>query len=373
MDDVFTGVSEVLRPRWQVTVAGKVIRGCYSCEVHNTNARQAARASMRIAMSDDPELTPAWWAKLDRPDCEIKAAFLPEGAEEGTETWTTLWMGPGDKLHLDTLRGQVEIEGRDYLGKLLETKTRETFANKTSSEVVQIIAARHGYTADVTPTTILVGQYYKIEHDRTTLDSTSKTSNEGEILFRLAKEEGYDVYMTGKTIHFHPAAKVDTSNPHILTLTPRSQDSAYPISPVTDIVYERDWGVAKDIKVIIKSWNSHNKHASETVYPEHAKKDAAVYTFVRPNLSPAEALKQAQSMHEDISKHERRAQITMPGELKLMAQGPQAVVKLVGTETSADGFEMTFFVDEVTREFSFDGSFVQHVRLKNHSATTEPT
>ena len=367
-DDIFSGGSRLERPRWRALVNGRPF-ACFAAEVQSTSARQAARGTIRIALSPDDGVGADWWAGLDQPDCEVQAAMLPDGADEGSETWVSLWMGAADHLHLDTFRGTVELEGRDYLAKLLDAKTRETFANKSASEVVQILAARHGFTADVTPTRVLVGQYLKLEHDRTTLDSTARTTTEGELLFRLAREENYDVWMTGKTLHFHPAVNIDTSDPVILSLTPRSDDNPVPVSPVTDIVYDRSYALAKDIKVVIKSWNSHHKASSETVYPPGAAKGAQVYTFVRPNLTPAQATKEAQSLYMDIIKHERIVQVTMPGELKLTAQ---AVVRLVGTGTGADGFEQIFYVDEISREFAFDSGFQQHVRLKNHSAASEP-
>jgi phage protein D len=379
-------VSSVVRqPRFRVLVNGKIMRGCYKADVHSNNAHKASTFKVSLALNADPQCTASWWSNFsDAPDVDVQASFLPvqqttdepqwsyylaQGdAAGGSAAWVSMVQGKVDHLHLDTVHGNVDLDGRDYLAALIDTKTRKAWTNQSASEVVQSIATEHGFTADVTPTKVPVGSYYKLEHDKISLDSTSRTQTEMEVLTQLAKWASYDVWMTGKTIHFHPSATTDTTPSLALTMQDRSVGAyPYPVVPVTDVVYDRDYALKKDLKVTVKTWNSKQKAGHVVTYPPAAKAGAQEYTYVIPGLSPEAALARATSLYTEIVKHSRTVDITMPGELSLTAQ---KVVKLIGTGTGKDGFEMPMFVDEISRTWGWDSGIEQHVRLKNHSPQT---
>ena len=80
----------------------------------------------------------------------------------------SLLLGTADSLHLDPIRGILDVEGRDLSAALVEARVDETFANRTSSEVAALFASRHGLQADVTTTSTPIGRLYGNERDRLT-------------------------------------------------------------------------------------------------------------------------------------------------------------------------------------------------------------
>jgi phage protein D len=269
--------------------------------------------------------------------------------------------------NIDLLNGIVSIKGRDLSRRLIDATTRETFTNKKSSDVAKLLASRHNLQADVDNTSVLVGTFYQFEHDKLTHDSLSKTTKEFDLLKFLAQKEGYDFWVSGDTLYFKQPVDQDTAFPFKLIWTGRSQTSAYPYLPATDIRLSRSLTLAKDSKVIVKTWDSKSKKSAEFTYPTSAKADAQQYVFLRPGLTPDQAIKFAQSQYTEIIKHERLVSITMPGELDIDAR---SIVELVGTNTS---FDQRYYVDSIDRQWSQDAGFRQTLNLKNHTTQTQTT
>ena len=90
------------------------------------------------------------------------------------------------------------------------------------------------------------------------------------------------------------------------------------------------------------------------------------YVFVKPNLTPDQALKFGQQKLVELTRHERIVRVEMPGELVLTTRG---MVSLTGTGTSWD---QQYYVAELTREIGEHG-FYQRLRLKNSSPRTQQT
>lgn len=355
----------VRHPRWRILVGGTPLSGCESVEIHATGHRKASTVSARFSLGADPSLL-ATWADAQPPiSLEVQAAFLVDSQSEEQAVWQSAFVGDVSDIHIDLPNGSVDVTGRDLAGRLIDGRTRETFANQSSSEIAHTIAGRFGLTADVDATTTRAGSYYQLEHDKLVNDSFSKTTTYWDLLSYLAKHENFDLWVDGKTLHFKKAVDIATVQPVPLVWSPASDTVAYPSIPVADIQLRRSCTLGKGIKVIVKTWNSKQKHSSEISYPASAAKDAQEYVYVRPGWSPERALQYAQSEYSDILRHERSVDITMPGELSMT---PRSIVSLAGTGTS---FDTRYFVDELSREFSLDGGFTQHVVLKNHPVQSD--
>ncbi len=108
---------------------------------------------------------------------------------------------------IDPALGLVHLDGRDLTTSLIETRTQETFANRTASEIATLLAGRHSLTAQVVPTTTPVGRYYQDEHDRITLDQFSHATTEWDLLVFLARQESFDVFVQGQSLYFQPATQ----------------------------------------------------------------------------------------------------------------------------------------------------------------------
>ncbi len=355
----------VRRPRWRVLVGGTPLEGCESAEIHSTGHRKASTISARFSLNADPSVLSTWADTQPPVNLEVQAALLSDGQAEGQASWQSVFVGDVSDIHIDLPNGSVDVTGRDLAGRLIDGRTRETFANQSSSEIATTVAGRFGLTADVDATTARAGSYYQLEHDKLVNDAFSKTTTYWDLLSFLAKQEGFDLWVDGRTLHFKQAVDPQTATPVPLVWSPATDAVAYPSAPVVDIQLRRSCAIGKGVKVIVKIWSSKQKTATEISYPPSAANDAQEYVYVRPGWSPERALQYAQSEYADILRHERTVDISMPGELSLT---PRSVVSLTGTGTS---FDTSYFVDGLSREFSLDAGFVQHLVLKNHPTQSD--
>ena len=362
--------SAVRRPRLQALANGKVILGAESAEVSDNGYLQSNRFRLTIAIGPDKDMTPAWWSDNTDVMVEIKVGLLPDGAAEGTGTYTSLIIGSADLVEVDLIRGTIHVEGRDLAAKLIETKTQESYSNKTSSQIATILAGNHGLTPVVTATSTPVGQYYQLEHDKLTLNNFSRQTTEWDLLTSLADLEGFDVWVQGKELHFGPAPDSQGTVFGIIY-----QPGPPVVGNVLTIAMERHLLLANDIQVTVKTWNAKHKAAftrvvkasGATAPPKKAGTTAPQnYVFVKPNLTPDQALKFGQQKLVELTRHERIVRVEMPGELVLTTRG---MVSLTGTGTSWD---QQYYVAELTREIGEHG-FYQRLRLKNSSPRTQQT
>jgi phage protein D len=347
-------------PRLRLLANGAVIGGVVTADVLSNNHYAADRFSVVVALGVDLWASSTYWAS--QTDILVDVQFSLDAGS----TFISFIQGLADVVSIDVLTSTLHIEGRDLTAALIDNRTQETFANRTSSEIATILAQRHNLTPIITATTTPVGRYYQNEHDRIALNQFSRSMTEWDLLIFLAGQEGFDVFVTGTSLYFQPSAG-SLSAP--CTLTP---------GQLQDLRLERSLTLARDIVVTVKSWNSRQQDAfTQTVRasgrtsggtggtgrsgpPQH-------YVFVRPNLTMDDALKLAQQKAAELAQHERVWEATMPGDLTL---DPRSMIQLIGTETD---FDQLYFIDTIERHLSLERGFVQHVRAKNTSPRTTST
>ncbi len=343
-------------PQLKVIANGQIILGAMEAEVISNNYYAADRFRASIALGIDPWAGASFWAS--ESDILLDVQFSLDGGA----SFVSLVQGAVDSVNIDPTLGLVRLDGRDLTSALIEARTQETFANRTSSEIASLLAQRHNLTPQITPTTTPVGRYYQSEHDRITLSQFSCTTTEWDLLVFLARQEGFDVYVQGQALHFQPAAQ--------------ATDLAVSLRPgdVIDLKLERSLTLAHDIEVVIKSWNSRQNsafaqqaRASGQGSAQGSGETPLRYVFVQPNLTPDEALKFAQQRLAELIRHERTVRISMPGDLSL---SPRSMIALEGTETE---FDQLYYVDVIERRLRQNGGFTQFVMAKNSSPRTETT
>ncbi len=330
--------SNVRAPRLDALLNGVALAGVIDAEISSIGHYAADRFQLRVALSANAA---SLWAQTPMA-IELRLS-LGSG-------WVSLVQGNVDRLDIDPIRHEVELEGRDLTASFIEARTQEAFVNQTSSEIATLLAGRHGLSANVTQTSVPVGRYYQSEHSSITLGQFARATTEWDLLIYLAQREGFEVWVQGSTLYFNPISIGSTIG---VSLSP---------SDCIDLRLSRALTLARDISVVVKSWNSRQKHAfTETARQTSASasgQPALTYVYVMPNLTPADALARAQQILAELSQHERNVDITMPGELTL---APRAPVTLFNTGTDFDG---TYEVASVTRRLSERGGFVQTVRAK---------
>jgi phage protein D len=338
-------------PRLRLIANGQVLTGALEAEVVSNNYYAADRFSATVALGPDRWADAAFWAAASDVLVEVQLSL------DGGTSFVSLIQGAVDDINIDPIRGLVHVDGRDFTAALIEARTQETFANRTSSEIASLLAQRRDLTPHVAPTRTPIGRYYQSEHDRTTLDQFSRTTTEWDLLVFLARHEGFDLFIQGRALYFQPAAQSVES---VLTLTPMD---------VLDLRLGRSLTLARDIEVVVKSWNSRQNSAlaqrASTNGPGSAGRSgssAQHYVFMRPNMTPDEALRFAQRKIAELARHERAVRISIPGELALT---PRSMIAIDGTATS---FDQIYYIDVIERRFRQNDGLIEHVTAHNSSA-----
>ncbi|MGC8524353.1 MAG: phage late control D family protein [Acidibrevibacterium sp.] len=358
----------VRAPRLRLLVGDLVVQGVKDAFVAANNHYAADRFTITIALGVDPVATAAFWSAQNFFLVDLQAGFAPATAPLGAMAWVSLIQGAVDSVQIDVLRQTVQLQGRDLTAVFIESRIQQSFANQTASDIATTLAGNHNLQAVVTPTTTPVGRYYNSEHDRITLDQFSRATTEWNLLVWLAEREGFDVFVQGTTLYFQPP---NPASVPALTLSANPESGN---ANALDIVMERALTLAGDISVTVKSWNSRQGAAfTQTVTASGVSALGSQgarpqsYVFVRPNLTPDEALRYATAKLQELTLHERVVIVRLPGELTLT---PRDMIAISGTGTA---FDQLYFIDTIEREIRFDGGFTERIRAKNTSPGREVT
>lgn len=345
------------QPRFKVTINGVAVDGFFAFEVANNSHFAADTFRATAALGRLPAAyDAAFWSNVSDQNLEILAD------ETGAGSFAPLIYGQVDDVEADLVGRTLTLSGRDLSARFLDAKTTERFQNLTSSQIVRQLAARHGLQASVQTTATLVGRYYEIEHARMTSEQS-----EWDLLTYLAQEEGFDLWVSGRTLHFLPPQPI-AAPPYMLRWQEPSS-GRLPAANFTRMRTGRSLTLARDVLVKVSSWNQNREAAVVTsfrVRQAHGLSFAAgrtpqVYSFTIPNLTPDQALKFAQRKAEEITQHERLITVDLPADHLLTTR---SIVQLSGTGTSWD---QSYRVASVERRMSFEEGYRMTARLKNHS------
>lgn len=326
------------QPRLQVLVNGKPLPAAKETVVTSTGAFGADVFTVRAAVNGEA----AYWAAATQIDVDVQISLSADGG------FVSLVQGMADAVAIDPLNGVLTLEGRDGSAALMETRTQETFANQTASEIAIAIAARHGLASDVQPTSAPVGRYWELEHNRLTLASAARAMTEWDLLATLAQHEGVSLWVSQGTLHFRQ---------------PSMPVVELPTAALTALRVERALTLAGDLSVTIRSW--HSRAGVDCVAVAKTSRGAAAsrsYVFVVPNLDQTAAESLARRRLDELSAHELRFEAEMPGELTMT---PRGQVRLTGTGTA---FDTLFTIDEIERRLSVSHGFSQCLRGRAASA-----
>lgn len=333
-------------PRLRVLANGALLGNAEDATVLTSGGFTAAFFRVRAALGTDA----AFWAANAAIAIDVQISLSPLGG------FVSLVQGNADAVGIDPIAGTLILEGRDYAAALIAARTNETFANRTASEIATLLAGRHALTPDVQPTTTPVGRYWELEHDSLTLDSGARMTTEWDLLATLAGWEGFDLWVSGTTLHFRPPEAV--LPPPVLSAI--SLPGALP--DFRALRLDRALSFAGNIVVTVKSW--HSRMGAGTVQTASNARDGAAtqnFVFVVPNLTPEAAQRLAQQRLAELASHELLLRAEMPGELAL---SPHASFQLVGTGTL---FDQVWQIEEVERHISVRHGFMQLVRARASS------
>lgn len=363
---LFMSLSSVNAPRLRILAGTTPTEGAQSWKVTTTNNNQAAQFSAQIALLPGSAFSASWWSSQSQIRLTLQAGLA--NAQGDVAGWQTLLVGDCDTVDIEMGKGVVQLAGRDLTALLIDQKITETYQNQTASQVATQLANEVGLTPHIAPTTTLIGRYYRADHTNTAQGQFSEASTQWDLLTYLAGQEGFDMWVDGTTLNFQPPPK----KPNIVNL-PYSQ-GAIPEFAGTSLSLHRALTLAKDVEVRVRSWDSRGKRSFTVTVRGSIKTNAGavvklgppqIYSFIKPDLTHAQAEVFAQQKLVEISKHERVVTVSMPADLTTNVRD---MARLNGTGTS---FDQTYFIDTMERTMNVKFGFVQTLTLKNQSPREE--
>jgi phage protein D len=310
-----------------------------------------------VLQERDPDFGRGYWQDVESLEVELFGGF---GVDEPPST--SLLSGRADELQINLDERTVVLRGRDYTADLIELRLAEKWPNKTSSEIVQEVAARARLTADVTATSTLAGVYYKAEHAQLADETTG-----WNLVTFLAERERFDAYVKGRTIYFGPPPDPASAPSWKVVYEPGEPDAPMPRAPVAGLSLTKGLTVSRDIQVKVVSWNSGKKHSLEgraqSKRPARSSSGqfqaAVTYVFRHAGLTQDQADARARQYAEEITKNLRSFDLetaALPG-LRI-----ESIVTIQGTGGS---FDTDYHLDEIEWRISQGSGFTMRLRGRN--------
>jgi hypothetical protein len=316
-------------PELQIFIGNTPVFGVISLDVEQVAYFAADRFTLTLAVGANPTLGVSYFATLGLQVITISIATSPAG-------YLDLITGQIDNIRFDLPTNMVTLSGRDLSARLIDTEISETFANQTASQIATTIAGRHGLTANVTATSVPVGQYYELDHARSALGLNSRAGSEWNMLCYLAQAENFILSVTGTTLNFEPAI---TGVPAYLT-------------PSNCIALSLDVSTTIPTAVSVKSWNTRNKTVIEQSY---GTKTGNTTVIIRPNLTSEQAAIMANNHLSLLSQHATILIAKLPGETNFV---PGSQISLSETNSS---FDQLYKIDAIIRSIEAREGFVESI------------
>ncbi|GAB6968549.1 hypothetical protein JCM25156A_25870 [Komagataeibacter kakiaceti JCM 25156] len=294
---------------------------------------------------------------------------MRDAAQAGAQ-WTTMFQGIVDHVALSPAETSVHVQCRDYLAKLLDMRVLDGWLNMTGAEVVRAMITSAGLTPDVTMTDGMVGQFWQVEHKRSSAPSHSRFQTAFDLASYLANMTGCDLYAEGKTIVCAPYPVADKSNTHVMDYTDGGPNT--PVSMgASGLRLTRDYQIARGVIVHVMSWDSRQRTRIDYYWSAQGgstfmtQGNANLHSFTLPGARLDLLRRYAEVKYNQIVAHERTISGTIPGRITLE---PRQFMRITGTGTTWDG---TLDVEAVSSGFSWEGGFSQQITLRARSATND--
>ena len=327
-----------MTPVINLMIEGRQVSGLIRAVIHSTNCYDADSFFLTLALGLPPLTNVSFWASIDAATIEITAV-------EGIST-ELLLVGVIDMVQLDPLRGTVTIEGRDLSARLIDSYWQQDFVNQTASEVVTTIALQCGLMPIVSNTTGIVGRYYNDGYTRLSLGQFSKFRSNWDVVVQLARDSGFDVFVSGRSIYFQPPS-IGTSIPIFLRL-----------ADVKTLHISCTKALGDNPATRVQSWNS-QEMAVYTNMPNPTAFDPNTshpFLFTSANMTADQVDASAARLNSELTRLGTVLQFEMPWTADIL---PRSLILLSGTESELDTY---YEVDSVEREFCATTGSIQRVR-----------
>ena len=318
------------QPTLRVTINNQFVSGVVFLQVDSDGYFSADRFRIGLSIGSSALNTISYFVSLGMKTIEIEISTNGLG-------FISIITGQIDNINLELCKNIAILTGRSLAARLIDNEISETFSNQTASQIAELIATRNQLIPNVTSTSTTVGQYYELDHARTSLGLNSRSATEWNLLSSLAKDENFVLSVFGLTLNFGP----QNSNSPVL------------LSPKNFVSLDFDVAATLPKNVTVKSWNSRNKISAVQSSGEF---NGNATTIIRPNLSSQKCLRLASNHLSILNQHYTILMGTLPGELSLM---PGMQIILSGTDSSLD---RTYYVSIVRRMLDDKAGFIEMIQ-----------
>lgn len=325
------------QPRLQAILNDSIVLAPYDAQVTHHCSYAASSYRMQFALTDNTQVGTADWSDIEQ------AKFKVQVSTSSLEPYADLIEGYADTISISPVAGSVSVEGRDLSASLLDSKTPADYQNSTASEIVRILAGRHGLNPVVVDAADFAGRSYANTKNVTSLVQFARLTSDWDILAMLAQSAGVDLFVIGSSLYFQTRGTASTTPQTIL------------FNALTDLRLNKHPRLAAGTAVTVSSWNSATGAA---VAETKGTSSTSNYSVSRPNIASTTAQAMAAQLLQSIAREAMSVQFTMPGDAVLSAQCP---IRLEGTGTA---FDTTYTIDSITRAFHARSGFSQTIRAK---------
>ena len=275
--------------------------------------------------------------------------------QNGDAADSVIFDGLLTSISSDILHKVVVIRGTGWSYLQKNSTCQGSYSNLTSSEVVQQIATKYGFTAEIAVSSTMVGSFRAGSFTHVALNQHGQRGSDWDFLIELARLDGFDLFFRGRTLIYCPPSEV-----------PRNR-TPLDIGNTFSLRFARNAMVSGNTRITVKSWNSwlgemFLQEASTNDTPGSIDGDGSLpqqglhIEMVRPDLSSQDVERLAQQAIDNLANHGLILDFSAQGDLSM---APRDIITVSGV---SDGLDGDYVVSALHRRFSPRSGFRQTVR-----------
>lgn len=345
-------VAGAKKPNAQVKINGKQLLWT-NIEVETTNAYRAATFTLHVPTQNQPNID---FEKLT----DTEELVVEINMDDGSGKLVRVLVGDADYIEEEWQTKIATISGRDYTARFIDENTTEKYPAYTSSQIIALLAEKHGLKTNITETSTPVGSYYNEQYSKMVA-----SASEWDLMMFLAQREHFNLYLDGDTVVFKP--QEDSKNYYIIEWKEVTKN-VYESNSIR-MRFKRNYTIANDLAVVVHGYDLYTqKKYTETARRRHSPtrgQKRQKYIASVSGITQEQAAQMAQNMALELSLHEKTLSVELSGDLILT---PQSIIKVTGFSSRWD---QLYYPVTINRRISYEGGFSMSVEAKNHDPNTQ--
>ncbi|MBS4075824.1 hypothetical protein KGY14_11545 [Ameyamaea chiangmaiensis] len=297
-----------------------------------------------------------------------RTTVLLEVSASLTSEWTTIFQGVVDHIELEPLTSSLILECRDYLALLIDLRVASSWLNMTGAELAEAAILEAGLIPGVEFTAAMVGQFWQIDHRRTSAVAASRFQSAYDLVLSVASSFGCELYAMGRKVMCVPIV-LEALDPGTVGNVQMEFSSASTGADfcVRHISVARDLVNTSGLSVQMLSWDSRQRSKGEvsvqggSVVQSATRNSAAFHSFRMPGLREDDLQRVAIEKYNALSAHEYVVRVEGPANTSI---GARSFLRLGGTGTAWD---RVYSVDQCIYRFDSQEGFTQAMTLRDRS------